>query len=86
MERAARTDRGMRLQRGHTYVYWHPRGWTTGAWLAVAYITLFLGSVLAGFVYRAGHPDGIVLGYLLALAIGILVLLLIRDRPHHPSE
>ena len=86
MERAASIGRGIRLQRGHTYVYWHPRGWTTGAWLAVAYITLFLGSVLAGFVYRAGHPDGIVLGYLVAFVIAVAILPFFHGKPHQPSE
>lgn len=53
-------------------MYWHPRDWSIGAWLAVAYITLFLGSVLAGYVYHAGQPEGIALGYAIALMIAIL--------------
>lgn len=67
-------DRGTGLQRGRTHVYWHPRDWTLGAWLAVAYITLFLGSVLAGVVYHSGRPEGIVLGYVSALILAILIL------------
>ena len=63
---------------------WHPRGWTTGAWLAVAYITLFLGSVLAGWVYHAGRAEGIVLGYAIALVVAILTVLLVRGRSAPP--
>ncbi len=42
--------------------------------LAVAYITLFLGSVLAGVVFNAGHPAGIVLGYLIAFVFAVLLM------------
>lgn len=67
-------------------MYWHPRDWTIGAWLAVAYITLFLGSVLAGIVYHAGNPDGIVLGYVIALVIGVGIVPFLFGRPSRPSE
>ena len=67
-------------------MYWHPRGWTTGAWLAIAYITLVLGSVLSGVVFHAGHPDGIVLGYVLAFLIAIVVMPFFFVRPKHPLE
>ena len=67
-------------------MYWHPRDWTIGAWLAIAYITLFLGSVVAGFVYHAGHPDGIILGYLLAFIIAVIILPFFRGQPPHSTE
>lgn len=67
-------------------MYWHPRDWTIGAWLAVAYITLFLGSVLAGWVYHAGRPEGIVLGYVIALVIAIGIVPRLFGRPRRPSE
>lgn len=42
--------------------------------LSVAYITLFLGSVLAGVVFDAGHLDGIILGYLIAFVFAVLLM------------
>lgn len=61
------------------------RSWSIGAVLAVAYITLFLGSLLAGLVYHAGRPDGIAIGYLAALAIGIATVTALgyRSRRSH---
>ena len=57
-----------------------------GAWLAVAYITLFLGSILAGWVYHAGRPEGIILGYAIALVIGAGIVPFLFGRPRRPSE
>jgi hypothetical protein len=60
------------------------RSWSAGAVLAVAYITLFLGSLLAGLVYHAGHPDGIAIGYVTALAIGIGIVTLLAHLSRRP--
>lgn len=65
---------------------WHRPERTVGLMLAVAYITIFLGSVLAGVVYHAGHPDGIVLGYLIAFVIAVLIVPLFGSGPETPTE
>lgn len=65
---------------------WHRPERTVGLLLAVAYITLFLGSVLAGVVHHAGHPDGIVLGYLIALVLAIIIVPLFGSGPTAPPD
>lgn len=59
---------------------------TVGLLLAVGYITIFLGPVLAGVVYHAGRPEGIVLGYLIALVIAILIVPFFISGPGTPQE
>lgn len=67
-------------------VRWHRPERTVGLMLAVAYITMFLGSVLGGVVYHAGRPEGIVLGYLIALVIAVLIVPLFNSGPGTPQE
>jgi hypothetical protein len=62
------------------------RSWSAGALLAVLYITLFLGSLLAGVVYHAGHPDGIAIGYLTALVTGIGIVSLLTHLSRRRTE
>lgn len=57
---------------------------TVGLMLAVAYITTFLGSVLAGVVYHAGRPDGIILGYLIAFVLAVVIVPFFGSGPTTP--